>query len=97
VVPVTWAPSALGDLKGIAEFISRDSPQYAGLFVQAVFSHVEKMADLPRSGRVVPEYGLDDLREFLHGNYRIVCRIRGVGIEVATLVHGSRPLPETAP
>ena len=41
-----------------AEFIAKDSPQYARLFVVDVFQAVDRIADFPQSGRVVPE--LDD-------------------------------------
>jgi toxin ParE1/3/4 len=97
VVPVSWSPSSLADLEAIAEFISRDSPHYASLFVQAVVKHVEKLAEFPRSGRMVPEYGKENLREFLYESYRIVYRIRGSGIEVAAIVHGARLLPDSPP
>lgn len=94
---VTWSPSSLADLEGIAEFIARDSPHYANLFIQAAVSHVEKLAEFPRSGRRVPEYGKEELREFLYESYRIVYRIRGSGVEVAAVVHGARLLPDSPP
>ncbi|MBV8878876.1 MAG: type II toxin-antitoxin system RelE/ParE family toxin [Planctomycetaceae bacterium] len=94
---VTWSPSSLADPEGIAEFISRDSPHYANLFVQAVVQHVEMFAELPRSGRIVPEYGMENLREFLYESYRIVYRIQGFGMEVAAVVHGARLLPASPP
>ncbi len=64
---VVWSPSSLGDLDAIAEFIARDSTHYAGLYVQSIMAHVEKLKDLPKSGRIVPEYGREDLREFISG------------------------------
>jgi plasmid stabilization system protein ParE len=97
VVPVSWSPSSLADLGAIAEFISRDSPHYASLFVQAIVKHVETLAEFPRSGRMVPEYGKEDLREFLYESYRIVYRIRGSGVEVAAVVHAARLLPDNPP
>lgn len=94
---VVWSPSSLGDLDAIAEFIARDSAHYAGLHVQSIVAHVEKLKDLPRSGRIVPEYGREDLREFIFGNYRIVYRLRGDLIEVAAVVHGARRMPDLLP
>ena len=94
---VTWSPSSLNDLDGIAEFIARDSSHYAGLFVQSIVTRVERLADFPQSGRIVPEYGQEDLREFLFENYRIVYRVRGDFIEVSAVVHGARSLPESPP
>jgi addiction module RelE/StbE family toxin len=94
---VSWSPSSLLDLESIAEFISRDSIQYASLLVQRIVSHVEKLSEFPLSGRVVPEYGREDLREFLFENYRIVYRLQGESIQVAAVVHGARLLPGTPP
>ena len=94
---VNWSPSSLLDLESIAEFIARDSTHYASLFVQKLVSHVEKLKEFPLSGRVVPEYGKEDLREFLFESYRIVYRLQGELIQVAAVVHGSRLLPETPP
>ncbi len=94
---VVWSPSSLVDLDAIAEFIARDSTHYAGLYVQSLIAHVEKLKELPKSGRIVPEYGREDLREFIIGNYRIVYRLRGDLIEVAAVVHGARRMPDLLP
>ena len=95
---VAWSPSSLRDLDAIADFIARDSSHYAGLFVQNIVARVarvERLADFPLSGRIVPEYGLEDLREFLFENYRIVYRVRGDLVEVSAVIHGARNLPES--
>src|SRR5688572_2650159 len=94
---VSWSPSSLLDLQSIAEFIARDSTHYASLFVQSIVAYVEKLSEFPLSGRAVPEYGREELREFIFENYRIVYRLRGELIEVAAVVHGARLLPETPP
>jgi len=94
---VSWSPSSILDLDSIAEFIARDSSHYASLFVQGIVAHVEKLREFPLSGRVVPEYGREELREFIFGNYRIVYRVRGDLLEVAAVVHGSRQLPQALP
>jgi len=94
---VSWSPSSLLDLDSIAEFIARDSAHYASLFVQSIVAQVEKLSEFPRSGRVVPEYGREELREFIFENYRIVYRVRGELIEVAAVVHGAKQLPQAPP
>lgn len=94
---ISWSPSSLLDLESIAEFIARDSTHYANLFVQSIVAQVEKLSEFPRSGRVVPEYGREDLREIIFESYRIVYRLRGEVIEVAAVIHGARQLPEALP
>jgi len=39
---------------------------------------------------VVPEVGDELLREVIHGNYRIVYRVRHDLVEIATVFHGAR-------
>jgi plasmid stabilization system protein ParE len=70
--------------------VARDSPHYADLVVEQIVAAVALLASGPRSGRVVPEVGDESLREVIHGNYRIVYRLRHDIIEVATVFHGAR-------
>jgi len=42
------------------------------------------------SGRVVPEVGDDTVREVIHGNYRMVYRVRSDLVEIVTVFHGAR-------
>jgi plasmid stabilization system protein ParE len=46
----------------------------------------------PRIGRVVPEFGREDLREVLFRGYRIVYLLRGDTVTVPRVVHGARDL-----
>jgi toxin ParE1/3/4 len=53
---------------------------------------VERLADFPNSGRVVPELKDPAIREIIFGNYRIVYRVKGDLVEVLTVYHGARLL-----
>jgi len=55
------------------------------------------MSGFPLSGRMVPEFGGEELREFLFENYPIVNPVRGELIEVVAVVHGAWLLPDTLP
>ena len=46
------------------------------------------------SGRKVPEFDQDDVREVLLRNYRIVYRIHATEIRVLTVFEGHRLLPQ---
>ncbi len=89
---VRWTPQAADDLDAIAEFIARDSPHYAGLFVADVLQVVDRLADFPESGRIVPEIGEKSIREVILGSYRIIYRRRSEVVEVLTVHHGARLL-----
>jgi plasmid stabilization system protein ParE len=78
------------DVEAIRAHVARDSAHYADLVVERLVAAVERLQDHPRSGRVVPELGDDSIRELIHGNYRIVYRLRGDVVEIATVFHGAR-------
>jgi toxin ParE1/3/4 len=89
---VRWTPQAADDLEAITNFIAADSPQYARLFAMDVLVAVERLADFPNSGRVVPELKDPAIREILFGSYRIVSRVKGDLVEVLTVYHRARLL-----
>lgn len=87
---VVWAPQAIQDVESIRAYVARDSAHYADLVVERVVAAVGRLASNPRSGRMVPEVGDESIREVIHGNYRIVYRLRSDVVEIATVFHGTR-------
>ena len=87
---IVWAPQAVEDVEAIRAYVARDSPHYAQLVIDRIVATVALLEGRPRSGRVVPEVGDESLREVIHGNYRIVYRLRHDLIEIATVFHGAR-------
>ena len=61
---------AVGDLRSIREFIERDSPWYGRMVAERIFDSTARLESFPRSGRVVPEVGRDDLSEIIVGDGR---------------------------
>ena len=53
----------------------------------------DRLSSFPRSGRVVPEFRQDEIREVLWRNYRLVYRARDDVVEVVTVFHGARLMP----
>ncbi len=92
---VTWAPRALADLDAIAEFIARDSPQYAAVFVREALETVERCGEFPEAASIVPEFDSSLLRERLIFGYRMIYRVAGPeDVEIVAIVHGARELPD---
>jgi addiction module RelE/StbE family toxin len=89
---VRWTPQAADDLEAICLFIARDAPQVAALFAERVIRATDRLADYPHLGRVVPEFGLEDLREVIVGSYRVIYRTRQDQVQVVTVHHGARLL-----
>ena len=75
MVEVTLSSSAWSDLDKITDYISQDSVRYAQEFAERIFKRIEQLKNFPNSGRVVPEFRNDKLRELIMGKYRIVYRI----------------------
>ncbi len=90
---VVWSRESAENLVEIEEFIARDSPERAVLFVDALLDHAETiLTDNPKSGRVVPEIGNPGIRELIFRGYRIVYRLRGDDLVVLTVFEGHRLL-----
>lgn len=80
-----WTDRARRDLLSIGGIIARENPQGARGFLARLQVRARRAARFPRSGRIVPEFGREDLREIIEGNYRIVVRVRKASVEVLTV------------
>jgi len=91
-----WSPTARLDLKDIAAFIAEDSASAAERFVRSLFEAVERLADFPESGRIVPEFGDPAIREVIRKPCRIVYRVNSKKrmIEIARVWHAARGAPD---
>jgi toxin ParE1/3/4 len=89
---VAWSRSALEDVEAIAIYISRDSISYAAAVVKKILDSTNSLKDFPFLGRVVPEFEDENIREVFAYSYRIVYRIQGEQITVASVIHGKRLL-----
>jgi plasmid stabilization system protein ParE len=95
VTEVRWTEQAANDLAAILEFIRRDSPAYARLVVGRLYDAIGKLRDFPDLGRVVPEREQPTLRELILPPYRVVYRRATDLVEILTIFHSARLLPET--
>jgi plasmid stabilization system protein ParE len=89
---VAWSRSALEDVEAIAIYISRDSISYAAAVVKKILDSTNSLKDFPFLGRVVPEFEDENIREVFAYSYRIVYRIQGELITIASVIHGKRLL-----
>ena len=91
---IIWSPLAIDRISEIAEFISKDSPKSAEIWINSVFKKVSRLKRYSESGRIVPELNISKIREIIYGNYRIIYRIKQEFIIVLTVRHGRQILPE---
>lgn len=89
---IIWSPKAASHFESICDYISRDSKYYAAVFAKRILLIVKSIPEFPLSGRVVPEFNDESLREKIYENYRLVYRIKGDIIEIVAICHGARLL-----
>lgn len=89
---IRWSSKAASNFEEICEYIARDSEVYATLFAKKINAAVKSIPQFPKAGRIVPEYGDENIREKIYENYRIVYRIKGEIVEIAAINHSSKPL-----
>lgn len=86
---VVWTEPAETDLDELFDYIARDAPVYAEQYIDRILQAVEKLAELPRVGRQIPEADSDNVRELIVQSQRVIYAIdddRNT-VNILTLVH----------
>lgn len=91
-----WSPAARDDLHDIAVFIARDDSDRAMSFGYELIFEIDRLQEFPESGRIVPEYRNDVIREVIFRPYRIVYRVHHESkvCEIARVWHSARGIPQ---
>ena len=90
---VEFAESALVDLEEIRAWYAEQGASDVGeRFIAEIVGKVERLAEYPESGRIVPELGLAGVRELLHPPFRIVYRIGASKIWIVRVWRSERLL-----
>ena len=89
---VHWTETAEAHLDAIYAYIAQDSKTYALRTVDRMTRRSQQIGTFPLSGRKVPEYEMDQIREVFSGPYRIIYHIKPDEIDVIAVIHGSMNL-----
>lgn len=90
---ISFAVSALNDLEEIRVWYrGQQVPEVAERLLAEILAKVERLADYPESGRVVPEFDLPELREIIHPPFRIVYRLDAERVRVVRVWRSERLL-----
>ena len=92
MVRLIWTEIAIEDLQLIHEYISNDSKVYADRFIGKIINRIDQLENFPKSGRVVPEFNSEVIRELIEGSYRIIYKINSDYISIVRIHHSSRLL-----
>ncbi len=90
---ITFAASAVKDLEAIkAWYIDQQVPDVGERLLGEVVSQVERLAEFPESGRIVPEFGIAHLREIIYPPFRIVYRLDKMRVRIVRVWRSERLL-----
>lgn len=90
---ISFAGTAISDLHDIREWYAEQlAPEVGERLIAEVFSQVERLADFPESGRIIPEFNVSNLREIIHPPFRIVYRLDGGRVRIVRVWRGERLL-----
>jgi len=72
---ITFAASAIKDLEDMQAYYAGEGTPEAGVqLITEIVTRIERLSAHPLSGRVVPEFQVEHLREIIYPPFRIVYR-----------------------
>ena len=89
---LAWTKRAQDDLISIGKFIAEDNLINAKKWIKRLRERAANITDSPMSGRVVPEFENNDIREVFLGNYRIVYLVKNETVLIITVFEGHKLL-----
>ena len=89
---IVWADSAKAQLQDIHTYIAETSEAYADAMIRRMLERIEQIEMFPLSGRSVPEYGHEQIREIIVRPYRVIYHLRPDCIEIIAVVHGRQDI-----
>ncbi len=92
-VEIRFAESAVADLEDLtAWYAEKEAGEVGVSLVAAILERVERLAEHPDMGRMVPEFSQPALREIIHPPFRIVYRRDPNAVRVVRVWRGERLL-----
>lgn len=87
---VLWTDAAIDQLEAIHDFVAQTSPEYARRIADRITARSKQIVAFPFSGQTVPEYELNEVRQVIESNYRIIYLVSETQVEVLAVIHTSR-------
>lgn len=90
---ITFAKSAVADLDAILEWYREQQvPEVGKRLISEIIQQVELLGAQPETGRIVPEFNNDNLRDIVRPPYRIVYRRQKLKISIVRIWRSERLL-----
>ena len=84
---VIWTEKCLQRIEEICEYIELDSIKNSQHFAEEIFGKELIIKNNPKIGKMVPDYELDEYRQIIVGNYRLIYKIEDKSIQMITVRH----------
>ncbi|MGE0599947.1 MAG: type II toxin-antitoxin system RelE/ParE family toxin [Dehalococcoidia bacterium] len=85
-------PEARQDLRNIRDFRSQWAPESAQDLIFAILRRLRQVRDFPNSGRIIPEFQMESLREVLEQGYRILYEVFPDRVEIFGVISSRQEL-----
>jgi plasmid stabilization system protein ParE len=89
---VIWSLPARNDLRSIYDYIACDSKFYAKKIIDELIDLSESLTHFAERGRVVPEFGDENVRELFAYSFRLIYEMRGQDIFILAVIHSKRDI-----
>lgn len=89
---VFWTSKAIEQLTSIHNYHAQVSPQYATRLVDRITKRTQQIGTFPHSGRMLPEINLEQIREVIEANYRIIYYVGSDRVDILAVIHGVQKL-----
>lgn len=90
---VVWTNRAKLRLRELRDYIAQEAPLVAPQIVKRLILRSRQLQAAPWSGRRVPEYDRDDVRELMDRPYRIIYLVLPDRVDVLTVRHYRQLMP----
>lgn len=85
-----WLPVALEQIRLLDAARAEWSPASSSTFAKAIFGREAQLVRFPGSGRMIPEFQMEHLREVLEQGFRILYEVFPDRVEVFGVVPAKR-------
>jgi len=89
---IRFTPLALEEHFDAIKYIQKNNPQAAWKYLQHVETVLQRLQQLPNSGRSLPEHPDLPYREVIIPSYRYIYRVVESTVWIMTVWHEARPL-----
>jgi len=88
---ISFALSAVTDMEDIQAYYENEKvPDVGKRLAGEIIDQIERLADHPLSGRIVPEFNVERLREIIYPPFRIVYRFDKKRVRIVRIWRSER-------